>query len=182
MNLQSNWAFCLENSIWHMFDWRPHITSYAWCPCLFQPLISHQSGFGFFWWSLNIEDPSLNDNSKYEIDGSESGAHENARDRNVKLQWAPLKFMLSIIAGVNKSKEAYGKEHWVDKAEHTSWTLLPGGVIKPAGPIFTWRSCHDRSSYAPKMCVCVALWACRCWFQQQPYNWEVPSNNYHVLN
>ncbi|MEW5300375.1 MAG: hypothetical protein WDW36_003311 [Sanguina aurantia] len=104
---------------------------------MWQPLVSHQTGFGFFWWSLNIEDPELNDDSKLEKAGVETDPNNNARDRNMKLQWVPLKFMLGVIARVNNSKEVYGREHWDDKARHTSWTLLPGGVIEPAGAIFT---------------------------------------------
>lgn len=118
----SSVAYCLLSSL---------------CCSLTQPLVSHQTGFGFFWWSLNIEDPDLNDDSKLEKAGVETDPNNNARDRNMKLQWAPLKFMLEVIAKVNNSKQVYGREHWDDKARHTSWTLLPGGVIEPAGAIFT---------------------------------------------
>lgn len=100
--------------------------------CSLQPQICHQTSYGFFWWALNIEDPALNDNSKYEVAGMETNDHLNARDRNIKLQWAPLKYMLSVIATVDRNKDLYKKDYYVQYAEHVTFSLLPGGVIQPA--------------------------------------------------
>lgn len=94
--------------------------------------MSQETGFAFFWWSLNIEDLALNDNGRLEKAGLEDNEDLNARDRNVKLEWSALKFMLHMIAKVDCNKELYKSEYW--ERNHHSWTLLPNGIIEQARP------------------------------------------------